>query len=172
MRALCALIVLASVIATSAYADWFTRLDSAGRLVVTGIAVDENRLLSAVTLSCSDGELYAEITTTHNAREDDRQYYFGTKVIFTYKTRDGEIRKLGLDGTPLIQPGNVLAITAKLTNEQSRAIYTSIGVGNRLDVELIHPNLIYETGVKTVYSSGFPQALQGMYHYCPGLDDK
>ncbi|WP_245440070.1 hypothetical protein [Mesorhizobium sp. Z1-4] len=165
-------VMMCAGISASAHAEWFAHLDSADRLIITGVATNNDGLLSALMLTCVGGRLVAEISTQHNADSDDLPFYTGTKVVLGYKTREGAPRKMGLDGTPVVLPGGILGIVVALSDEQSEAIYTSIGRGNRLDVELVHPELIYDVGVKKVYSGGFTTAFLAMHDHCSGLTER
>lgn len=159
-------------LANSASADWFARLDSNNKLVLTAVATDENGILSAITLTCDSSRLKAEILTLQNATNDELSNYQGVKVILGYKTRQGEKLKMGLDGEPVLMLGNALGIVSTLTEEQSQALYTSISRGNRLDLELVHPDLDTDVtaNAKKVYSGGFPQAGQAMREHCPDFE--
>lgn len=126
-----------------ANAAWFARLDSAGKLVVTGIAKDADDVSSTVTLICHKDKFSLEILTRNSAEQDDLPIFVGTKVALSYKIKGGEVRKMGLEGTPQVFVGGILGIVSTLTAEQSQAIYQSISRGYRLDVELIHPELIH-----------------------------
>jgi hypothetical protein len=164
--------IIATSLATSANAEWFARLDSGNKLIVTGVATDDNGVLSAITLTCDSNRLKAEVLTLQNASMDDLPTYKGVKVILGYKTRQGDKLRMGLDGEPVPLLGNALGIVSTLTEEQSQALYTSISRGNRLDMELVHPDLDPDvtTNAKKVYSGGFPQAGQAMREHCAGFE--
>jgi primosomal replication protein N len=149
-------------------AAWFARLDSASNLVVTGFATDSGGLSSMVTLTCKAAKFGIEISTNMNAGKEDLPLYAGNKIVLSYKTEDGEVRKLGVEGTPT-QVGGGLSFRSSLSSEQSQAIYRSIGKGYRLDVELVHPELATESGVKQVFSEGFVRALLAIQEHCGGF---
>ncbi|MQW90246.1 hypothetical protein [Sinorhizobium saheli] len=74
--------ITAGILATSfaaaappAHADWFARLNSGNKLVLTGVATDENGILSAITLTCDSSRLKAEIPTLQNASKDELSTY-------------------------------------------------------------------------------------------------
>ncbi|MEH0293039.1 hypothetical protein V6R98_14510 [Agrobacterium sp. CCNWLW71] len=71
-----------------------------------------------------------------------------------------------MDGTPQVFVGGILGIVSTLTAEQSQAIYQSISRGYRLDVELIHPELIHDIGLKKVFSENYVQAFMGIREHC------
>ncbi|MDK4728765.1 hypothetical protein [Rhizobium phaseoli] len=160
--------ILAAV-TTPASADWFARTDSGGELVMTGLAVNPDATNTAVYLTCKGNLLNFEVLTVNSAKADDLPDYSGTKIVLGYKTREGDQRKLGLDGKPIVSAGNALSIEANLSAEQSAAIATSVARGNRLDVEVVHPELSADKGVKKVFSGAFTTALRAMFDGCPGL---
>lgn len=161
--------IATAMTATPSWAAWFARLDSANKLVVTGIATDKDGVASTVTLTCDAGRFGLEVLTRFNAQDDDLPIYTGTKIVLAYKTKEGEVRKMGVEGTPKVFVGDVLGIVAALSVEQSQAVYRSIARGYRLDVELIHPELIHDVGLKQVFSEGFVQALLGISEHCEGF---
>lgn len=160
--------VATMMLSEQTHAAWFARLDSASKLVVTGFATDSDGLSSTVTLTCNAAKFGIEISTNMNAGQEDLPLYAGTKIVLSYKTKDGEARKLGIEGTP-IQVGGGLGLVGSLSGEQSQAIYKSIGKGYRLDVELIHPELMNDARVKQVFSEGFVRALLAIHEHCEGF---
>lgn len=166
--------IIAAIIATSsvadANADWFARFDSSNRLVVTGVATDDNGVLSPITLTCDGNRLTAEILTLQNATKEDVPTYEGVKVKLGYKAKNGDKQKMGLDSAPVLLPGNALGIVSVLSADQSQAIYTALGRGSRVDLELVHPELDPDITTKKVYAWGSSQALLSMHEHCPGLE--
>ncbi|MGO6853884.1 hypothetical protein ACCS68_26220 [Rhizobium beringeri] len=168
-RTIIAAITVTCMMTTSASADWFARTDSGGKLILTGVVVNPDDTTTAVYLTCSDNVLNFEVLTVNNAKASELPEYKGTKIVLGYKTREGEHRKLGLDGEPIVSAGDALSIKANLAPDQSAAIATSVARGNRLDVEIVHPALSADKGVKKVFSGGFTTALRAMLVGCPGL---
>jgi hypothetical protein len=164
--------LIAASLAADARADWFARLDNSNQLVITGVATEDSGILSTITLTCDKGRFKAEVLTLQNATKEDLPNYEGVKVIFAYKTRQGDKLKMGLDGEPVLLLGNGLGIVSNLTEEQSKALYTSIVRGNRLDMELVHPDLDPDitTTPKKIYSGGFTQFALAMSEHCPGFE--
>ncbi len=160
--ALCAL-------AGSARADWFPFIDTNHRLIVIGVAKGESDVLSIVNLTCESDHLTVEVSTQQLGEKENLHYYTGVKVVLSYKTKDGFKRKLGVNGAAKILPGMGLWVAATLSTDDSRTIVTGISSGNRLDVEVVHPELMYDTDVKTIYSMGFTSALLALSDQCPGL---
>lgn len=66
-------------------------------------------------------------------------------------------------------PGNALGIVSVLSAEQSRAPFTSIGRGSRVEMELVHPELDPDvtTNTKKIYSGGFTQVFLAIHEHCP-----
>ncbi|MBY3441605.1 hypothetical protein HFN83_02885 [Rhizobium laguerreae] len=168
-RTIIAAVTITGMMTTSASADWFARTDSGGKLILTGVAVNPDDTTTAVYLTCSNSLLNFEVLTVNNAQAGELPDYAGTKIVLGYKTREGDQRKLGLDGEPIVSAGNALSIKARLNADQSAAIATSVARGNRLDVEIVHPELSADKGVKKVFSGGFTTALHAMVVGCPGL---
>ncbi|MBY3123480.1 hypothetical protein [Rhizobium laguerreae] len=169
MKPLVAFFVAIFLSATSVSAAWFARLDSGGRLVVTGVAVNPDETNTAVYLTCSGETFDIEVLTVFNAKSDELSYFKGTKVILGYKTKTGDEKKMGLDGEPVVSAGGALSIRANLTSEQSSAINDSIGRGRRLDVELVHPELTDDKGVKKVLAEGFTTMTLAIAAECPSI---
>ena len=171
-KTLVAAIAIATSLAStsSAEASWFARLDSAGRLIVTGIATDENSILSPITLTCADGRLTAEILTQLNTTKDELPTYSGAKIILGYKTANADKTKMGLDAEPVLLIGNALGLVSKLSAEQSQAIYTAISRGTRIDLELVHPQFDYDLTPKKIYAGGSTQAFSAMNEHCSAFE--
>lgn len=134
-----------------------------------GVAKGQDDLLSAVNLTCDGDRLSLSISTQHLGQKENLHYYEGTKVILGYKTKEGFERKMGVEGTVAIPAGMGLWVSTTLSPDESKAIHKSIALGNRLDVQLVHPELMYDTDVKKVYSLGFTTALLAMHELCPEL---
>ncbi|WP_343226780.1 hypothetical protein [Rhizobium laguerreae] len=158
-----------SALPATSHAEWFARTDIGGRLVLTGIAVNPDKTSTATYLICDGALLTLEVLTVNSAKPAELPDYKGTKIVLGYKTREGDQRKVGLDGEPIISAGDALSIRASLTAEQSSAIAASIGRGYRLDVEIIHPELSADRGVKIVSSGASITALQAIAAGCPEL---
>ncbi|MBO9172239.1 hypothetical protein [Rhizobium sp. L245/93] len=169
MKLLIAVVLCFSMSSETASATWFARIDSGGKLIVTGVATNPDTTNTAVYLTCSGKLLTIEVLTINNAQADDLPTYRGTKIILGYKTRDGDQKKMGLDAEPIVSAGGALSIRATITEEQSAAIYTSVARGTKLDVELVHPELSEDTGIKRVLADGFSTTLSAMAANCPGL---
>jgi hypothetical protein len=169
MRAIAAVLALLMT-APAASAAWFAHLDSAGKLMIVGVSQDPDGVSSALTLTCADQKFTIDVTTRNVGKPEDLPSYEGAKIILGYKTRDGEQQKLGLDGKPVILPGDVLAIQSTLTVDQTQAVYQSIGGGYRLDVELVQPELQTDIGVKKFYAEGFTVALMAIHDHCQGME--
>ncbi|EJC75757.1 hypothetical protein Rleg10DRAFT_5602 [Rhizobium leguminosarum bv. trifolii WSM2012] len=167
-RIVIAAIILAGI-ATNASAAWFARVDSGGKLVITGVAVNPDETNTAVYLTCRGETFDIEVLTVFNAKSYELSYFKGTKVILGYKTKTGDEKKMGLDGEPVVSAGGALSIRATLTGEQSSAINDSIGRGYRLDVELVHPELTDDTGVKKVLTEGFATMTLAIAAECPAI---
>ncbi|NTG00806.1 hypothetical protein G6L33_11210 [Agrobacterium rhizogenes] len=168
--AILAALISSCLFSSEASATWFARTDSGGKLLVTGVAENPDQSVASVYLTCEGSIVSVEVLTEMNAPAVDIADYNGTKIVLGYKTKDGEAKKMGLNGEPVLSAGDGVAIRAKLTAEQSSALYNSIGRGRRLDVELIHPELTDDTGVKKVMADGFTSALMAMSKACPGLE--
>lgn len=165
-----AAIAIATSLASSADANWFARLDSAGRLIVSGIATDDNSIMSPITLTCADGRLTAEVLTQLNTTKEELPTYAAAKIILGYKTANGDKTKMGLDAEPVLVTGNALGLVSKLSVEQSQAIYTAISHGTRIDLELVHPQFDYDLTPKKIYAAGSTQAYRAMNEHCPALE--
>lgn len=169
MRLVFCTVITIAVTPTAALPNWFARTDSGGKLILTGVAVNPDETLTAVYLTCSENLLNFEVLTVNSANADELPDYAGTKIVLGYKTREGDPRKLGLDGEPIVSAGNALSIETRLDADQSTAIATSVARGNRLDVEIVHPELSADKGVKKVFSGGFTTVLHAMVVGCAGL---
>jgi hypothetical protein len=167
MRTILTAALILAVIATDSSAAWFARVDSGGKLVITGVAVNPDETNTAVFLTCSGETFDIEVLTVLYVKSDELSYFKGTKVILGYKTKTGDERKMGLDGEPGVSAGGALSIRATLTSEQSSAINDSIGRGRRLDVELVHPELTDDKGVKKVLAEGFTTMMLAIAAECP-----
>lgn len=169
LKSVLAVAIVSIVSAASANAAWFARLDTAGTLVVTGIAKDADDISSTVTLICSGDKFSLEILTRNNAEKNDLPVFADAKVALRYKLKGGDVRQMKLKGTPQVSAGGILSIASTLTAVQSQEIYQSISRGYRLDVELQHPELIHDIGVKTVFSENYVQASMGIHEHCKGF---
>ncbi|MBB2713323.1 hypothetical protein N2597_11295 [Rhizobium sophoriradicis] len=135
-----------------------------------GVAINPDETTTATYLTCNGSLLTFEVLTVNSAKPNELADYQGAKIVLGYKTREGDQRKVALDGKPIVSAGDALSIRASMTAEQSAAIATSIGRGSRLDVEIVHPELSTDMGVKKVFSGGFTTALLAMAAECPGLN--
>ncbi|CAN7261362.1 hypothetical protein LJR098_001090 [Rhizobium sp. LjRoot98] len=160
--------IIATLISSEASAAWFARLDSAGKLVVTGVATNPDATSTAIYLTCNGNRLDIEVLTVMNAKPDELTYFKGTKMLLGYKIK-GDQKELGVDAEPVVSAGGALSIRADLTPEQSGAIADSIGRGYRLDVAVVHPELGDDKGFKAVMSEGFTTATLALAEHCPGL---
>lgn len=91
------------------------------------------------------------------------------KIAISYKRKGGELRKVGLEASPRLSAGGGLVIAGELSPEQSRSVYDSIARGYRLDVELLHPELIHDIGVKKIFNENFVQAALSIRDNCSGF---
>jgi hypothetical protein len=157
------------IFSASSHAAWFVRLDSANRLVVTGIATDNEGVSSTVTLTCTEGPFAVEILTRSNVQKDDLPSYSGTQVTIAYQVKGGEVKKLQLTGVPVVVAGGVLGIVSDLSMEQSKAVFTSIGRGYPLELEIMHPELLHDVGKKLITKENFPQAQIAISDHCQGF---
>jgi hypothetical protein len=164
-----ATLVAFMMFATSGSAAWFARLDSGDRLAITGIATDKDGVSSTVTLTCADGWFAVEVLTRSNAQLVDLSSYSGTKVAISYKVRGGEVKKMQVEGVPKLVAGGILGIVSDLSVEQSRAVFASIARGYPLDIEIAHPDLIYDVGRKHIAAENFSQATIATSDHCQGL---
>ncbi|MBA1343962.1 MULTISPECIES: hypothetical protein [Rhizobium] len=155
--------------ASQAEAEWFPRLDDNGKLVVSGVAVDPDGVTNGLFLTCEDDTLTFTVLTFFTSSADDLKTYSGTKVTFASRTKEGDPVKIGTDGTPVLLPANILAIQTKLSAEQSSLVYHFIGRGQRIDIELVHPDLASDRGVKKVFALGTNTALLAIHEACPGI---
>jgi len=163
-------LALACSLASPAAAAWFARTDSGGKLVITGVASNPDMTTTAVYLTCSGDKFDVEVLTVLSANEEELADYRGTKIVLGYETEKGEDRKMGLNGEPIISAGGALSIRATLDSRQSALLYTSISRGNRLDVELIHPELTDDKGIKKVFAAFWSTMTLALVKACPALD--
>lgn len=150
-------------------AAWYPRLDSGGKLIVTGVAINPDKTTTAIYLTCSAERLKLEVLTAFNGEADDLVSFAGTKIILGFKNELGESKKMGLEGVPVVSAGGLLSVDAELTSEQSRMLAKSIARGYRLDVELVHTALVSDRGAKAIMSDGYTGALLAMAENCPAL---
>lgn len=169
MRTILSAALILAVMTAEASAAWFARLDSGGKLIITGVAVNPDQTNTAVYLTCTGSRFNIEVLTVFNAKADELSYFKGTKVYLGYKTKTGDKKKMVLNGEPVVSAGGALSIRADLDDEESSAIYNSIGRGNRLDVELAHAELTDDKGVKMVFAEGFSTTTLAISAECPGV---
>lgn len=158
-----------SLSAVAAHADWFARLDSDGRLVATAIAVDPNGVMNGIFVTCEGSSLVFTITTMLTSVPDELANFAGAKVTFASHTEGGDPIKFGSDGKPVLLVGDVLAIQTSLSPSQSTLIYQFLSRLQRIDVELVQPELTDDQGAKKIYSLGSMTIFGAMARYCPAV---
>ncbi len=159
---------LAAFCDTAAYASWFARSDGAGKLVLTGVAINPDETNAVMYLTCEGDRLDIEAVTAFSAKQSELESYQGAKIILGYKTKDGERRRLGLDGEPRVLPGHTLSLVAHMSTDQSSKIASAIARGDRLDFELVHPELGSDLGVKKVFNDTLVSSF-ALREQCPGV---
>ncbi len=159
---------LAAFCSTTAHAGWFARLDSAGKLILTGVGDNPDETQTVVYLTCEGDRLDLEAVIAFSAKQSELESYQGAKVILGYKSKDGERKRLGLDAVPRVLPGHTLSLIAHMSSDQSSKIASNIVRGDRLDFELVHPELGSDLGVKKVFNDTLVSSF-ALREQCPGV---
>lgn len=134
-----------------------------------GVAKGQDNMLSVVNLTCEGNQISLSASTRQSGQKEDLEYFEGAKIILGYKSQEGFERKMGVDAKVDILAGNAFWVFATLSPDETAIIHKSISQGNRLDVQLVHSELLYDTDVKRVNWWGFNTALLAMHDLCPDL---
>lgn len=141
-------------VSTPSFADWFGRVDEAGKLQITAIAHDPDDVLSALYVDCgsSKGTLKLVIETRHNSDGSDE--YNPAQIDFTVNRLDAANEEFSLQASPLTTPTHILAYRSELDEVQSLTWINAMLQMHRIDFQFRSDELTHEEDPKRIFNSG------------------